>query len=420
MSPTTDFHLKSAFKELPAFSLPGVGTFRKVQHAARIDEQRHEIRPPETVFEYEESVDEELSLANHLKHQLNYSDEEAHEILSEIRVAISWNMKTKNQHEIPEVGVLHRHFNGKTSFFSTISDEGIMGGAYYGLRPISYQVGVPAVTSVPGEASDKTSTTGNPSGFFQQSTWGSALLIGLFLVLGGLIIFTGPFGSEESAVADNSPAAAVNAVSPEQDEPATEPAPQKISPRPTLSGQGPASQEPAPKVVSRSLPTQPGKRLQQPKNEFISDGAVPASAVTPQNTRSMGVPRGDNEGLAPSTAGPMLDLTAGTDPQGEPYMSLDIGLLDTISANANVSRMIAPVKAYHLIVGSFATLPLAREKVSELALKGHSPIILYPPVGSQLQYRVSIYHSPDRALVDTYKKYLKRQGMDGGWVFEER
>ncbi|RMG75623.1 MAG: SPOR domain-containing protein, partial [Bacteroidetes bacterium] len=76
-------------------------------------------------------------------------------------------------------------------------------------------------------------------------------------------------------------------------------------------------------------------------------------------------------------------------------------------------------RTYHLIGASFGTQRGAERYVQERRAEGYDPVILFPPEGSSMSYRVALFSHTDRRQVEAFAERLRRQGKKTGWIFEE-
>ncbi len=92
----------------------------------------------------------------------------------------------------------------------------------------------------------------------------------------------------------------------------------------------------------------------------------------------------------------------------------------TFDGRAVAEEMLPSVKRYHLIGGSFSTAEAANDFARKMEAEGHATFILYPPAGSALQHRVSLFRGATREAVEARKQFLLKQGKKAGWIYEER
>ncbi len=73
---------------------------------------------------------------------------------------------------------------------------------------------------------------------------------------------------------------------------------------------------------------------------------------------------------------------------------------------------------YYLVAGSFNDLESANIYANELVEESFETTILYPDAANN-KYKVSIYYTENRAEIDAYATYLRRQGKVKGWIYNQ-
>ncbi|RMG54660.1 MAG: hypothetical protein D6722_28750, partial [Bacteroidetes bacterium] len=116
MQKNVDIYLRNAFRELDEFSVPGVGTFRKVFEHARLDEVRGQAYPPSVQMAFEPQVDVRVSLRTYLERKMMLSEEAAGRILSDIEEVITTQLAETGAYELPEIGRLYVQPVGTLAF----------------------------------------------------------------------------------------------------------------------------------------------------------------------------------------------------------------------------------------------------------------------------------------------------------------
>ena len=414
-----DIYLRSAFKELEAFAIPGVGTFRKVYRSASTDELAEKVFPPMVGIEFKEEVEESLLLTHYLTEEVHMDKDSAAGLVNKISQEMLQALQTEDHLEIVEIGQLQKCASGKLEFGYTDHKPYQFFKDYYGFQPVSFSPvskGRVEETSVTMDVS----TNVNPYQRRRTSGWRPVALMGAFLVFGSSVVFLYLKGKrlERSTLAmgvktpdDRQIAEEVPLLVPELLPEASTEAPaatEKDIAENTTPPVQPQTEKPAvvttPKV---DRPIAAADPIETPSQETPS--AVPAS---PANVRSvppangnMGVPRG-----------------------GQTQEITDISMLDTLPADPTttdaISRKSTPTppaskRAYtfHVISGSFSSLQSAQRSVSEWKRKGFPLSQVVSPKGASTNYRVSVYNAATKPQADAFAARMKRQGKGEPWVF---
>lgn len=394
MNPNIDIYLRSAFKELDAFAIPRIGTFRKVHRAAHIAAEVGELRPPVLEIEFESEVKDSLLLTSYLTNNIHMRQGEAEQIVSDISNTISHALKSRRKFEIAEIGLLRRSSEGKLSFSTNHHNRTVFADDYFGLQPIQY---ISPATTVELESDPVILGTSDPS--THQSVTSSSTtalkivaMVGLILMLGITVIST--VRTERSTLVQRPPLPKENGVTPGVDDqlyadntlaeddktnPVDDNTPNE-TPRSTIS---PQTENPSSSDNSNSN----SPVSVAPANELIA--AILEREVPPATTSRQADPR-ESSGL-----------TRGSHNEGS---------FDALKPQGD------PDPNYYLIVGSFSNERKAKEFSQKLknSIESADPIILYShsSAGNSRIYRVAIYKSSDRTQVNRVMKELKRSKLD--------
>ncbi len=133
MSLNVDIYLRNAFRELDAFSLPEVGTFRKVHLSAEVDEYHREVYPPRIEIEFSPQVDTQVSLERYLIHQIQMPVSDASRIIVDIGQEIKSSLASEGQFLLTGIGKLVRKPSGIS--FLQAGDKWVS-GEFFGLQPV--------------------------------------------------------------------------------------------------------------------------------------------------------------------------------------------------------------------------------------------------------------------------------------------
>ena len=124
-------YLQAAFRELSAFSMPGIGFFSKSYQNARFDSQKNVLLPPGEVYQFSPENRGDDFLQRLLEQRLNLSPAQAAMLVADIVRMIQMELSQSGNFEIPKVGVLRRNAHG-LSF-------DMAGGGNPAMEPISIE-----------------------------------------------------------------------------------------------------------------------------------------------------------------------------------------------------------------------------------------------------------------------------------------
>jgi len=140
MNLSNDIYLRSAFRELDAFAISGIGTFRKIYHAAREESFSGEFLPPSVTIEFGLEVAEELLLEHYLIQAIHLDKQTALHMTQDIRKNILTSLATEGIYEISGIGSLRREAGGAIQFSPTNEQDNFFSGDFYGLQPLKLPV----------------------------------------------------------------------------------------------------------------------------------------------------------------------------------------------------------------------------------------------------------------------------------------
>ncbi|RMG29514.1 MAG: SPOR domain-containing protein [Bacteroidetes bacterium] len=413
MNPNIDIYLRSAFKELDAFAIPRVGTFRKVHRAAQIASELGEVHPPVLEIEFDPEVNESLLLTGYLTNNIHMGKGEAEQIVSDISQTITHALKTRRKFEIAEIGQLRRNAEGKLSFSASYPNRSIFSDDYFGLQPVQYATpGKPADIDQSASVMDVAESNGHETAKpASTSALKPVIMVGLIFMLGISIIYTARQGRASLATgvkmpvsllaeqAEQAPEEAATLTDAETAAAANTPAPAQEDTSPL------ASAEPGRTAAAPSAQSAPSARLQTPNVEQVEPSRDETIETLPADelfaSRGLGNTRGESS-------------------EKEKEAVMDISVLDTNLQESQHTRGLTSGKMYYLIMGSFTNERKARQQVEELKKTTHyRPVILYPPDGTSIPYRVAIFKSSSRSKALQMRDQLRKNGYEGVWVFSE-
>lgn len=132
--------LLAAFRHLDEFSVPGVGTFRRVRQAAQIDHVRKRIHPPQENFVVEGGETHIRNLEEFLGRALGLEVPDRYAAVNAIAAHITDQLTDSGTLKVEGSGLLRRDESGDLQFQP---EEGILGqmGDFFGLQMVDYAIG---------------------------------------------------------------------------------------------------------------------------------------------------------------------------------------------------------------------------------------------------------------------------------------
>lgn len=408
MSPNTAIHLHSAFRELEAFAIAGIGTFRKQYHEAAIGEHG-DVTPPSSRLHFDKQVDNTLLLKDFLYTHLGISEIEADKTEQELRIEMTWALETRRKFEIAEIGTLIRTTDGITMFEPIEAGSDVVGGTF-GLQPVMAPVATsPAVTAAAAPAAATPITAVMPAAIFPWKPIGLLLLFGLIF---SFVLYTAVYRSGKTArQAKNEGLIAASEMAATQDTGvAKQPAIQSLNSQPSeLLAQNNAANDAG--EMTRGLDETGGA--------MRMSGTRGIESVK----RTYGVVVGDLSMLSELSTTEQAIIRSRTAEAAATSVrnkSNPNAISEANEAQQGGDNMVAarsPQKGtFHIVGGSFSTLDKANEYVAEAQAEGLSPVILFPATGSSASYRVSIFSSNERAIATAFAARQKAQGKKTGWL----
>ncbi|MEZ4775572.1 MAG: SPOR domain-containing protein [Bacteroidia bacterium] len=427
MELSVEVYLTSAFRELDAFALPKIGTFRKIRKGAHISDDASLVFPPEVEIEFHPIPDPRLDLTYYLRDHIHIEIHEAERIVQSIYETILRSLKEFGYFEVSKIGMLKEDQEHILKFFTYHSKDNVLADDFFGLTPVRFSQNNQLVLHQ-GENPTymKNDYSAEKTMNFSTVGWKTFLLIALIFTLGFLVINQGPFIKHRSSIGNG--ALAIRPLEP----------PRSSFHRNLLSENG---------DDSLAL-TFPDGTLADAETEVL-DGGSPASTQTESqpaidqplaSQQEKELPAIDDSRLFSDNTNARLSQEALGSPRGQDLGNTrgtstsdgygnvsNLSVLDTAKKQQtreqpepSAARLLPEVKNYHLIAGSFGTLSAAQKFVNQMKGEGADAIILFPVKGTTQTYRVSIYRNSIRAKVEEYGAKQERLGLKSGWIFEER
>ncbi|MEL6192832.1 MAG: SPOR domain-containing protein [Bacteroidota bacterium] len=427
MNKNIEIYLHNAFRELEAFAIPDVGTFRKVYRAAEYEVHAGTVKPPVVDIEFSQEVSHRLLLTHYLINNVHLSQREADRIVKHISLTVSASINETGKYEINQVGSLLKDPEGQIYFRSVDRRNNLFSADFYGLQPL-YLESTP--NEQPQEEDPHANTMNDqpiqepkPSG--QRLNFLSLTLIASFFVLVALVYVSDPVPtlvsgenfsqSPEELIAQSSPSVISDDKTNQED----------------LSTEFRGITEPAGsdaqqlENVGLATPAAPEEKVQAPVRKSTPVTREMLAENTPSTTfEEERVTVTENEGVY---RGGMDERSVmrSIDESSLSNTNTSLSDLDSLSLGESrgvdnmVEKSIPVIKYYHLIAGSFGTQGAAIDFAKSLEKEGYSPIVLYPKVNNSSNYRVSIYRSASIDQVKTYNSKLKKLGKQTGWIYEQ-
>ncbi len=426
MNLSNDIYLRSAFRELDAFAIEGIGTFRKIYHSAHEETFSGDIYPPSVEVEFKERVEEDLLLEFYLAESLHLNKNTSVGVVEDIRKGIEGSIEVQGYYEIAGIGKLKRSNAGNIYFMPVETKDNIFSSDFYGLQPVplhteSNQADQTTNDTMTSEENQFEPHSSQPKGYWFG--WKAAAFLGVVLLFGLLLIILdwpmqatlkraslveGPKIRNidpEELLAENK----MNNTNPEQIEtesPALTGASESESPAETdtrgiqSNDFEPIASNEGPEEVESSTPE---SQKQSTRSTASSKEPAVKSSTTTSNsdTRSgEGTTRGGvTRGAASSKEDP---LSTGKN-------------ISILSDNNQVART-AVANTFYVISGSFEGMFQARSAAEQMRKQGYQNVTI---VQADKKYRVSIFSTLDEALAESIKNEARRKGVKDAWVYSQ-
>ncbi len=129
--------LNLAFKNLDGFSIPDVGTFKRVRVPAQIDHQKKRILPPQERFVLEAGEELRTDFEDFLFRFYNIKINEAEELAVEVGKYLQDALRSHGPVRVDGVGTLRKDPTGEIEF---VPEDGVLGQAadFFGLQSVEY------------------------------------------------------------------------------------------------------------------------------------------------------------------------------------------------------------------------------------------------------------------------------------------
>jgi len=424
MNLSNDIYLRSAFRELDAFAIEGIGTFKKLYHSAHEETYSGELHPPRIEIEFTEEVDEALLLDYYLTDSVHLDKKTASRVTENIYRGIESSIATQGYYEITGVGKLKKSTIGSIYFVPLDADENVFSSDFYGLQPVQLHTRTDFAETKTSENMNHEDQNFEPVSNEPKGYWfgwkaaaflGVVLLFGLFLfildwpiksqlrrasVVEGLKVRNVGTGEEYLAQGDMSTQNSAQTAPDGEIQPTEEL--DQTDERENVNTQ---TEDPFQPIASND---QPGSNTTQPSTtkRSLSDEAETTSSNSGESTRSRSV--------SPSTDTPSGVSRGGQSRGGDDGSTLqpesNLSVLDN-------SRAARSTITYHVISSSLNSRQAANEAAEVMRRKGYTNVEI---VNSSSKYRVSIYQSKDRDLAEAKKTQFRRQGINDAWILEEK
>jgi hypothetical protein len=129
--------LNLAFKNLDGFSVPTLGTFKRVRVPAQIDHQKKRILPPQERFVLEPGEEMRGEFEDFLFRFYNIKINEAEELAVEVGNFLHETLRGQGQLRVDGIGTIRKDAAGEIEF---VAEEGVLGQAadFFGLQSVEY------------------------------------------------------------------------------------------------------------------------------------------------------------------------------------------------------------------------------------------------------------------------------------------
>ena len=421
MNLSNDIYLRSAFKELDSFAIAGIGTFRKVYHAAREESFLGEFLPPSVSVEFVSKVDEKLLLEDYLMQSIHLDKHTALHMTQDIRKSILTSLATQGTYEISGIGALKRDSQGSIHFTSNSSKDGFFSGDYFGFQPLKLNVldekDQPIAETMIQEE-QQTPSASLAGGYWFG--WKSTAILGIVFLFGVyLFIMDGPvrstlrraslveglkvrnLGPGEQFLADNfEPLPTV----PEETEAIADPFADQSNGFPEetpVETSEPVTIEESEKKDTEITARNPIASAEKPEAQTRqANPSNPITSETLYNPSSRGVFRGEGGN--------------GETEQQEVFIPQS----NVSALNDDAYRQRIPHSSlYHVISGSFKLQRDAEQVVSEMLRRGYDAQVL---TSAPTTHRVSVFRSANRKEAESFAAKLKSRGVPKSWIFHDR
>lgn len=404
MRQNIDLYLRSAFKELEAFAIPNVGTFRKIYRAAEVEEHIPEVKPPMIDLEFTSEVKEEVLLTQYFTENIHMNFLEAENIVQNITFVITDSLKIEGKYHIEQIGTLIRNWDNEIAFHSVPENESFFSHEFFGLKPVSYQKNdypesesFDNVVEMLDNKYSKKSTSPNKIG------WKPLVLLGSFTVLTVLTLVNRPDSMSDSLLAN--------------EERLTE-----------EGGKGIVNRDERESISNESLiEIERDVELTQMEDQYVEEESVTKiddSSDPPliaQNESPKKYTDSPEKEFDPSTtANRGLSQGDGGTFRGIPEDNSSRIKNDEAYTRGLPSDLADDIKdvTFHVISASFSSYKSASKVLKELK-KVHPSAKILSPSDENSTYRISIYSSTNKDEVIQVLNKVKNSGDDDTWVYTE-
>ncbi len=417
MNLSNDIYLRSAFRELDAFAIDQIGTFRKIYHSAHEESFTGDIHPPSIEVEFKEQIEKDLLLEFYLTDSIHLSKKTSNQVVQDIQKGIFSSIESQGYYEIAGIGKLKKGNAGNLYFIPVDVKDNIFSSDFYGLQPVHFHT-----DSDQGDPTINDTMTSEENQFEPQPTppkgywfgWKAAAFLGVVLLFGlSLLVLDWPMqaklkrasliegpkvrnmGADQWLAENNTNNTEISSDSFESLD------------NPTVSD---VIEDPSADTESRSIATndfEPVNTQDQSTTPSTQSADTPSSEDNTVAIRSTTTARKDN----PESVS--RGVTRGETKNDN---SISTGRnISILSESEGVTRG-SGNKTYYVISGSFDSMSQARVSANTMRNKGYPNVTI---VQADNKYRVSIFNTFDSSIAERIKTEARRKGIKDAWVFSK-
>lgn len=400
--------LIKGLKKWPVLRIGQVGTFIRKEQPARWDPEKNVIFPPAIVLDFVKGFESQFSFLDYLLNEEQMSEDEGTAMAQQLQEMIVEGLSENRTFRLEGLGKITKTESGEFSFYTDESVIQDLDDHSFGLLAVKATrkdpLGIHPATTKDNPISMNVPTGNSPSQGRRFLGWKFFLVLALLLALGGLTVQYGPWDINLNPFSSQ----------PDYSAATEEQLPDSATP---------SSQQAGESVIAVSsdsdISSSPSDGIAAPEETETEDPETPSVEESSQDPAELSQRRGplpaESQPLDQTIrdAGNQIASAETDQPVG------DMGIFRG-GGSEEVSRVLAPIRYYHLIAGSFNNASRAQEFVSQMKEEGYDAFVLFPQEGSGEPHRVSIYRDGDRQKVSSYADKLKQMGRQAGWVYAER
>lgn len=396
--------LLTVLSHWPAVRIGEFASLVRKEQPARWDPDSGLIYPPGVTVDVLPAEAAHMTFSEYLQQYAQVPAPKATLVASKLLQDIQTALVQTGSYVIPGLGTISQTSTGELSFYTNEDAAQQLDDNYFALRKVQ---GIRAVGTDhrPGPATTQPAMTAPKSRQTKQKEsrllgWKFFLAVMLAGTLSVLVWQYGPWSET------NQPHAYPIA---------SEPAP--------FSGNDPVSAS----ETTEALPNNDivtSSSTSSPVDSDATDGtAAPEESASGANERvtEPAAIRGEEDVRESLIAENQPATREPTLPADDPVSEMGVFRGQTRGGDdGSTSRVLPPIRNYHLIAGSFNSRDHAQTFSEQLKEEGYDAIILFPEAGSGQPHRVSIFRDADRNRVASYAERLKELGRKSGWIYAER